>query len=173
MDETTKFTSHVSWAMAFCVRQTTFSCSDDCGDNMARSSIQGWHHTMFVLIPGFELKGWDGFMWKHLVLGSFQVETFRVYLLLWSKELNKTLCGHSLVSYCRAQGHRCSHQDSALKNIESSVQGNLQQHILSSQYSVNESTNSIANINYKDQSSPRDETLVSATLNTKHYLSRG
>jgi hypothetical protein len=91
MDETTKFTSHVSWAMAFCVRQTTFSCSDGCGDNKARSSIQDWHHTMFVLIPGFELKSWDGFMWEHLVWGSFQVKTFRVYLLLWSKELTK-LC---------------------------------------------------------------------------------
>ncbi len=38
MGETTKFTSHVSWAVAFCVRRNTFSCSEkDCGkkpDNM-------------------------------------------------------------------------------------------------------------------------------------------
>ncbi len=38
MGETTKFTSHVSWTVAFCVRRTTFSCSEkDCGkkpDNM-------------------------------------------------------------------------------------------------------------------------------------------
>jgi hypothetical protein len=28
MDETTKFTSHVSWTMTYCLRKTTFCCSE-------------------------------------------------------------------------------------------------------------------------------------------------
>ncbi len=47
MDETTKFTSHVSWAVAFCVRKTVLSCSVDT--EIWNNQLEAWLFVKWIL----------------------------------------------------------------------------------------------------------------------------